>query len=184
MSVREIRTARLLLRPLGPADEEELFLLWNDREVGRYLWDDRAVARETVRAELEASQRSFAERGFGHFTLSLPPDPAVVGFSGLRSIAGSAEIEVLYALFPRFWGRGLATEAARAVLRYGFEELGLAEIFAGADPPNTASFRVMERLGMSWEGERRVGELTARYYRIRREEFVPHPGEYQVRRKE
>jgi RimJ/RimL family protein N-acetyltransferase len=64
-------------------------------------------------------------------------------------------VELLYGLYQNFWGRGLATEAARAVLRFGFEEVGLEEILACADLDNPASVRVMERLGMSYAGERR-----------------------------
>jgi RimJ/RimL family protein N-acetyltransferase len=60
------------------------------------------------------------------------------------------------------------------VLRFGFEQVGLEEIFAGADFGNAASLRCMERLGMTDAGERRVGpdELPARYYRIRRQDFA------------
>ena len=80
---------------------------------------------------------------------------------------------MLYGLLPGFWGRGLATEAAAAVLRFGFEQVGLEEIFAGADSGNAASVRCMERLGMSPAGERRVGpqQLPATYYRLTRRDF-------------
>jgi RimJ/RimL family protein N-acetyltransferase len=60
------------------------------------------------------------------------------------------------------------------VLRFGFEEIGLAEIWAGADSPNAASFRVMERLGMSFARE--VGDKPVRYYRMRRETFTASSG--------
>src|SRR5690606_3130336 len=72
----------------------------------------------------------------------------LAGFCALREIAGTREVEVLYGLTPEMWGQALATEAARAVLRYGFEVLGLPRIWARTDPPNVASRRVIERLGM------------------------------------
>jgi len=182
MSVRELRTARLLLRPFGRADEDALYRLWNDLEVRRYLSDDKPVPRETVRSQIERSRRSFTRRGFGLFTVSLPPDESIIGSCGLLTIADPEQVEVLYALLPEYWGRGLATEAARAALRFGFEEVGLTEIYTGSDQPNAASLRVIERLGMSLVGERQIRGLSLRYYRIRREEFSPDPGPFVVHR--
>src|SRR5262249_12966538 len=151
-AVREVRTARLRLRPFAPEHEPGLEALWNDPDVRRYLWDDEPVPSPLVREQIEASRRSFRERGFGHFAfwpLAAPADPAsIAGFGGLRTIGADHEVELLYAVSPALGRRGLATEAAGAVLRFGFEEAGLAEILAGADPPNAASFRVMERLGI------------------------------------
>ncbi|HEX8819065.1 MAG TPA: GNAT family N-acetyltransferase [Archangium sp.] len=162
-----LRTQRLLLRPFIPEDEDALFGFWNDPHVRRYLWDDRLVSREEVREQLALSERDFRERGYGGFMLALAQWPGVlIGFSGLRRIPGGEAVELLYGLYQNFWGRGLATEAARAVLRFGFEEAGLEEILAGADRDNTASVRVMERLGMSSAGD---------YYRLRREDFVIAP---------
>jgi len=175
----DLRTQRLLLRPLSPEDEEALFRLWNDPQVRRYLWDDQPVAREVVREQLALSQQDFRERGFGLFGLFPAGQPgALIGFCGLRRIDGGEDVEVLYGLLPGFWKQGLATEAAQAVLRFGFEQVGLEQIFAGADLDNAASLRCMQRLGMSDAGERRVGpqQLPARYYRLARRDFAPSPG--------
>jgi ribosomal-protein-alanine N-acetyltransferase len=175
----ELRTDRLLLRPFRPEDEEELFRLWNDPQVRRYLWDDQPVAQEVVREQIALSQQGFREQGFGLLALFLADQPErLIGFCGLRRIDGGEDVEVLYGLLPGYWKRGLATEAAQAVLRFGFERLGLAEILAGADFDNAASVRCMQRLGMSDAGERRVGpqQLPARYYRLARRDFAPGPG--------
>jgi RimJ/RimL family protein N-acetyltransferase len=172
--VLELRTPRLLLRPFRPEDEDALFGLWNGPDVRRYLWDDQAVSREVVREQIALSERDFRERGFGELVLSLAERPGeVIGFCGLRRIDEGADVELLYGLAREHWGSGLATEAARAVLHFGFEQVGLEDIFAGADFDNAASIRVMERLGMSYDGERRVGPqaLPAKYYRLRRRDF-------------
>ncbi|WNG38374.1 GNAT family N-acetyltransferase [Archangium violaceum] len=164
----ELRTSHLLLRPLGPEDEESLFRLLNEPRVRHYLCDDLPVSREMVQEHLAHSQQSFRERGFGLFSLFLKEQPGTfIGFTGLGRIDGGEEVEVWYALAPEHWGRGLATEAAEAMLRFGFEQLGLKEIWAGADLDNAASFRVMERLGMTRVGERIVGprQVRALYYR-------------------
>lgn len=78
---------------------------------------------------------------------------------------------MLYGFAPENWGKGLATEAAQEAIRYGFEQVGLERIYVGADPPNEASFRVMERIGMTFLRRTTVGELEAIYYILRRDEF-------------
>ena len=167
----ELRTPRLLLRPFGPEDEEALFRFLNEPRVRRYLCDDLPVSREMVQEHVALSQRNFRERGLGLFSLFLAEQPETfIGFTGLGRIDDGEEVELWYALSPEHWGRGLATEAAEAMLRLGFEQLGLKEIWAGADLGNEASFRVMERLGMTRVGERLVGprRVRALYYRLMR----------------
>ena len=130
-----------------------------------------------VRRRITDSATSFARDGFGLFTLARREPPReIVGFAGLRrfgpqcsrGVRGPAgEVELLYALRPDCWGQGLATEAAREVLRFGLEDLGLAEILAGADLENAASFRVMERVGMTFARDVTIDGRPTRYYRIR-----------------
>jgi RimJ/RimL family protein N-acetyltransferase len=128
-----------------------------------------------VREQITASARSFEERGFGHFAFwpsASPPEPdGLVGFAGLRGFGEQGDVELLYAIRPAHGGRGLATEAAGAVVRFGFEKAGLPEILAGADPPNAASFRVMARLGMSFLREVTIAGRPGRYYRLARGEL-------------
>ncbi|OJH41889.1 GNAT family N-acetyltransferase [Cystobacter ferrugineus] len=167
----ERRTPRLLLRPLGSGDEDAFHRLLNDPHVRRYLCDDLPVSREMVQEHIAFSQRSFRERGFGLFSLFLVEQPETfIGFTGLGRIDDGEEVELWYGLAPEHWGRGLATEAAEAMLRFGFEQLGMEELWAGADLDNAASFRVMERLGMTRVGERLVGprHVRALYYRLTR----------------
>ncbi len=169
----ELRTPRLLLSPIGPEEEEAFFSFLNEPQVRRYLCDDLPVPRELVQAHIAQSQRSFREWGFGLFSIFLVEEPGTfIGFTGLGHIDDSEDVEVWYALSPECWGRGLATEAAEAMLRFGFEQLGLRELWAGADLDNAASFRVMERLGMTRVGERLVGprRMRALYYRLTRGE--------------
>ncbi len=168
-----IQTARLLLRPFRQEDEAGLHRLWNDPLVRRYLWDRRPVPRYVVVKHIERSLRSFKEHGFGHLTVSPTGAPTrTIGFVGLVPREKLGYVELYYGLLPSYWGQGLATEAARAVLQFGFEKIGLPQIIAGSDPPNISSFRVMARLGMTFVGERRVGKLPVKYYRIRRETFA------------
>ena len=74
------------------------------------------------------------------------------------------------------WGRGLATEASTAVIDYAFDELGFRELLASTDPPNRASIRVMERLGMRFLEAARTGGLPIVFYRIDRDEWSRRRG--------
>lgn len=187
MNEVHIETTRLLMRPFALSDMEALHRLWSDPLVRRYLWDDEIISLETAQAAIEGSIEDFQQRDFGFWTLSFKDDPQPIGFGGLRSFkneqSGADAIEILYGLAPEYWGRGLATEAAQAFLRYGFEELGLENIYAGADPPNEASFRVMERLGMKVLRPTIVNGLAAIYYVMTRGEFQSASALYRLERR-
>jgi RimJ/RimL family protein N-acetyltransferase len=171
-----LTTRRLRLVPFAASDAPGLRQMFNQRLVRRYLWDDRPVSEQTVAELIEASARSFvaARYGFWRIALRTLPD-ALIGFVGLRETRELGGIELLYGLEASHWGRGLATEAAGAVLRHAFDVAGLPEVVAGADPPNVASFRVMERLGMRPDGEVTVGGRPTRRYRLGRTELAPAP---------
>jgi ribosomal-protein-alanine N-acetyltransferase len=161
-----LTTARLLLVPFGPDDADALHAQWNDPDVGRFLWDGEPVSREAVDEVIASSLSSFRDRGYGFFTVRLRESAgATIGFAGLRTIGETSDVEVLYGLLPAHWGQGLATEAARAVLDFGFAA-GLDAIAAGADPPNAASFAVMHRLAMPFWKEITLNGRPARYHRL------------------
>jgi ribosomal-protein-alanine N-acetyltransferase len=175
-----LETQRLLLSPFSTTDADALHQFWIDPFVRKFLWDDQIIPLETATEIIQASIQSFADHKFGFWKLSLKGTPELIGFCGLRHMECSpgeaSEIEILYGLNPEHWGKGLATEAAAAVLRYGFEEMSLDRICAGADPPNEASFRVMKRLGMRFERRTTIQEMTsevvADYYALTRAEFL------------
>jgi RimJ/RimL family protein N-acetyltransferase len=160
---RVLRTPRLTLHPFRERDAPLLHRQWNERQLRRFLFDDAPVSLGFVRQQIALSRRLFRERGFGFFTLRR--GARVIGFAALRPFRGGRRIELLYALRPAYWGRGYASEAARAVLRLGFAR-GLLSIWAGADPPNRASFRVMRRLGFRPAGRLLVAGRPADYYRL------------------
>jgi ribosomal-protein-alanine N-acetyltransferase len=175
-----IETARLMMRPFATDDIGELHRLWGDPGVRKFLWDDRIIPLETAVAVVESSIDSFAAHGFGFWTICFKNDPKLIGFGGLRHFtddgAAMSEVEILYGVATEHWRKGVATEAARAVLRHGFEEGELAHIYAGADPPNAASFRVMEKLGMKFAPTIVVKGVEAIYYAMSRDDYKIHFG--------
>jgi len=173
----ELRTERLWLRPIAPVDRPALHRLWTDPDVRRFLWDDRVIDLAEADGVIAASVASFAAEGFGHFALreseagpgvGADGADALIGTCGLHRYAPGAEPELLYSLAPERWGRGLATEAARAVVADAFARLDMPRVRARADVPNHDSVRVMQRLGMKHEGEREEGGLRLASYTLAR----------------
>ncbi len=171
MNSPRIETARLLLRPYTRDDLDALHRLWTGPDVRRYLFDDEILARQSVAAEIEHSLACFERHGFGQWAMFLKGHHALIGFCGYRSFHDPPEVQLIYGLAPDHWGQGLASEAARAMIRYGFETLGFDEIIASADAPNEASFRVMKKAGMTFQKRLLLDGLDTVYYVISRQDF-------------
>lgn len=178
-----IETARLLMRPHRLEDAAGLHeQVFGDPTAMRYLPGGAPISIEKTGAMVRYYLDYEARHGFGALTVILKETGAIIGQAGLQQIPpADEEIEVMYALGRAYWGRGLASEAAHACLRYGFETLGLDHIVAVAIPENTASCRVMEKIGMICEG------ITNRYYNtdlvcysIRRAAFYPGEAAYRL----
>ena len=174
MPLSVLHTARLILRPWTLDDIDELHAMWTRPQVRRYLWDDEIITRERADATVRELIASRDAECVGGWVVADRATGAVAGFAALiRREPGDPELK--YGLAPEWWGRGLATEAARAVLAYAFGTLGCARVTAATDVPNTASARVMERLGMHCTHRGRLNGLDTLFYELRREDFVTAP---------
>ena len=145
---RTLITARTVLVPFADADLGELVAIFQDPMVRRYLLDDDVVSAEWVRAEIAASRERFDGAGTGLWAIRLTGQSTIIGFVGFREFFDPPQLQLLYGLLPRHWGKGLVTEAATAVCDHAFREVGLPEIAAATDIENEASARVLLRLGM------------------------------------
>lgn len=168
----ELDTPRLRLRPCTAADVDALLALWTDPQVRRWLWDDVVIDRATAAERVAASDASFAAAGWGQWAIEPRERGALLGAVGLIEIDPAVGPELVYALHPAHQGRGYATEASRAVLAHAFGTLGLARIPGRTDTPNRQSARVLERLGMRFEGEQSVSGRPTLCYAITREQLV------------
>lgn len=168
-----LRTGRLLLRPIAPTDHDELLALWRDPDVRRYLWDNQVISSAEVARLQDISDRCFQEFGAGLFCLFLQAQPGrLAGFCGFRNFEDSGVPELLYGMYPSYWGRGLVGEAAAEVLRFGFKDCGFERIVGATDTPNQPSVKVMQRLGMTFEQRKRWHGLDTVFYSLSREEFL------------
>lgn len=182
MNSLQLETARLSMRPFTLSDIDDLHRLWIDPQVRKYLWDDEVISREVAEEVVRSSLASFERHGFGLWSVFFKGEEPLIGFCGFRHFYDPPQVEILYTIAPRHWGAGLATEAARAMLRFGFEENRFERIYAGADPPNSASFRVMENCGMKFEKRTTINDKEAIYYVISLDDFHPDDAPYSVLR--
>jgi RimJ/RimL family protein N-acetyltransferase len=144
---------KLVLRQWKEADLEPYAAMNADPEVMRYF--PAPLTREETAASLERLRRAIDERGWGLWAVEV--NGMFAGFTGLNSPSFSAHftpcIEISWRFRREFWGRGLASRAAREALRFGFDSLKLAEIVAFTATTNLRSRKLIERLGF----ERDVG---------------------------
>lgn len=148
-----IATARLVLREFREADWTDLFAYWTDPRYRRFYPEVEPV-EPAVRALVGRFVAAQAEQPRRDWQLAIVKraDSRLIGNCGIRvNDPARREANIGYELHPEEWGQGYATEAARAILRFGFADLGLHRVWAECVADNTASARVLERLGLRRE---------------------------------
>ena len=149
-----IRLERIVLRPFVQSDLDAVYDMQSRPEFVRYLmWDvmDRDAVQAFLARRLRQGQIE-AEDAALVLAITVPPSDGVIGELMVRlSSAGHRQAEIGWSLHPDAQGHGYATEAAREGLRIAFDDLGVHRVAADADPRNTGSLRIMERLGMRHE---------------------------------
>lgn len=158
-----LRTPRLVLRPATASDVDTLHRIWTNAAVRRYLWDDIVIPRETAEKVVAMNERDWREHGYGLWVIEDAGLP--IGFAGFRSSAEDPRPELLFGLLPTYWHRGFASEAASAALEFLFAK-GHAEAWGATDPPNQASVRVMERIGMTFDRRGVLDGLDTLFFRV------------------
>jgi [ribosomal protein S5]-alanine N-acetyltransferase len=165
-----IETERLALRLLTMDDLDALAVIYRDPEVRKYFPEGTLTYRQT-KAELDwIINVYYAQHGFGLWATTHRATNEFIGRCGLLpwTIDGRKEVEVAYLLAKSYWGRGLGTEAAGAILAYGFEQLNLPRLICLIDPANEASVNVAVKIGMSFEREAEIeGDPTLVYSAVR-----------------
>jgi len=122
-----------------------------DPDVIRYIGDGTPWPEERSRQFVSRQIALYGERGFCLWKLVPKAGGPLIGFCGLQPLPELDEIEIGWWLARAWWGRGLATEAARVAMRDAFDRLGFERIVAIAQPANTASIHIMQKLGMRFE---------------------------------
>ena len=172
-----LTTERLVLRPFREEDWVAAHAFGAVPEVSQYMaWgpNTEAESQRFVQRAMEAMEQ--AEPVDYFLAIVLRSDHSLIGGCNL-SITRREECEAMigYTLHPEFWGQGYTTEAAAALLRFGFGNLGLHRITSWCDPDNTGSWRVMEKIGMRREGhEREAAFFKGRWHDWLRYAILDH----------
>ncbi len=147
-----LETARLSLRQLTNDDALFILELLNEPSFIQNIGDRTVRTIEDARAYiLNGPVTSYEKNGFGLYLVVLKETNDSIGMCGLIKRDGLEDVDIGYALLPKFWSKGYAIEAARAVKEYAKDVIGLKRLVAIVDPANEGSIRVLEKIGLRYE---------------------------------
>jgi RimJ/RimL family protein N-acetyltransferase len=163
-------TARLLHRAFAEVDAEAFFALNGNPVVMGMTGESAVPTLEAARAAILAYP-DFDAVGYGRWACVLKETQQVIGFCGLKYLPELGAVDVGYRFLPEYWGRGLATEACRASLQFGFDTLQLDRVLGLVLPENAASIRVLQKVGMEADGTLEYDKRLVLCYSIDRGRF-------------
>jgi RimJ/RimL family protein N-acetyltransferase len=166
-----LHTKRLLLRPRTLEDVDANLAMDLDSRVHRYILA-KAPDPDPWRARIIAQIASGWPPTGGIWVVERQSEPGFLGWCGLFPLGHSGLIEIGYRYVPAAWGRGVASEAARAVLEHGFRALALDPIVAVTHPDNRASQRVLQKIGLLPSGEAFYYGQWLRFFRLTRAQYL------------
>ena len=156
----QFETARLIIRPYTLDDLDDHFaVIASDPDVMQFLPGGEPRTYEQSQRSVAYMAEQWDTQDYGFWALFLKDGGDFIGYTGLMTIPPDHQyVEIAYAIGKDYWGQGYTTEAGRATLTYGFDVCGFEQILALAVPDNIASQRVMEKIGMIYDG------LTTAFY--------------------
>ena len=187
----EIETSRLCLQPITADKLGALAQLWSEAAVMRYLPSGKPHSVEATQTELNYMLEHWCQYGFGTWALRFKGQREFVGYCVLQYLheepSGVSaevlrhvkEVELGYGLAKKYWGQRIASEAASAVLRYGFEVVKLPRVVAAIHKDNIVSQRILEGLGMKFQADMQYYGPCP-HFAIAREAFQPKDSFYRV----
>lgn len=169
---RQIETPRLRLRRFTMDDLDELYRIYSHPDLSKYIQNDKPLTWEQTKAAIKSMTENWEKYHFGVWAVIYKEHGKLIGHCGLKFLENTLEVQIGYLLLKSYWGRGLGTEAASSVLKYGFEVANLPQIVAVAKPENFASRRVLEKVGLKYEKDAYFYENNVVYYSISREAYL------------
>lgn len=149
-----IETARLILRDLLPTDVEGMYRMDADPDVHKYLGNNPVTSKEQIIDIIAFIRQQYIDHGIGRWAIIDKESNDFVGWAGLKYITEETNghkhyYDLGYRLAKRYWGQGIATEAALATLAYAFDILGLNVVYAMADCENIGSNKILKKIGFT-----------------------------------
>jgi RimJ/RimL family protein N-acetyltransferase len=154
-----LETERLALRKLSVKDAEFILELLNEPSFLKNIGDkgvrNQAGATQYI---LDGPMASYERFGFGLYRVELKDSQTPIGICGLLKRDSLPDVDVGFAFLPKYWARGYAVESASAVMKHGRDVLGIGRIVAITAPDNQGSIKVLEKIGLKFEGLIRLSE--------------------------
>ncbi|HLT76986.1 MAG TPA: GNAT family N-acetyltransferase [Ferrovibrio sp.] len=177
---QQIETDRLRLRRFAAEDWEVLARFYSDDTVMRHMLPGKGLSRREAQERAKSNIHNFndhwARRNYGVWAVEDRRSGRLLGQCGLRWIPEAEQTELLYLFSKTVWGRGLATEAGRAALDFAFTRTDLNHLIAVTAPQNSASQRVLSKLGFTATGEAPLWERIVSWFELSRERWATSSG--------
>lgn len=171
MMDERLETLRLCLRHFTPSDTDELHRIYSYPDLFKYMSNEKPLFSGQTRALIHSLSDNWRQHNFGVWAIVSKQNQKLIGHCGFKFLENTGEVQIGYLLHPHYWGKGLATEAATAALRYGFEVANFGKIVAIAKPENWASRCIMEKLGMDYKKDAYYYNNNVVYYSLSREDY-------------
>ena len=180
MLIPQLETQRLILREFRESDLDAYAEMCGDPEVMRYIGTGKPLSRWESWRNMAMMLGHWQLRGYGMWAVEERSNNEMIGRIGCWQPEGWTGFEIGWTLRQAYWGRGLATEGAKAAMHYASEELQQSHVISLISPDNTASKRVAEKLGEKLQGTTELFGSEAVIYGISREDwrfktYKPHP---------
>lgn len=171
-----IQTDRLILREILPTDVDGMFALDSDPEVHKYLGNKPVTSKEQVVAVINFIRQQYIDNGIGRWAVIDKHTNDFMGWAGLKFVTELTNnhqnyYDLGYRLRKKYWGQGIATEAAKASLQYAFEQLKTHEVYAMADCENIGSNKILKKLGLQFIEKFYYDGIEHNWYCIKRGEY-------------
>ncbi|EMA6342908.1 GNAT family N-acetyltransferase [Bacillus cytotoxicus] len=161
---KDIETKRLYMRPPSIGNRDEFYEIVKQEEVGKWLAVARGMLREEAEQYINQLISHWKQNGFGVWFLFHKISGELLGHCGLRCIDETEEVEIMYLLNPKFWGKGYATEAAYATIQYAIYDLKLTTFKARIKTENMKSRNLLEKIGFTYTHDRGKNEDTLLHF--------------------
>lgn len=163
-----VETVRLKLVPLSARWNDDIFRLLSEPEVADWLFLTGPPTREQVDTRMKAYEQFWLDRGHGLFAVVEKATDHFVARVGALETPDTGRTEIAWTTTREAWGRGYASEAAKAAIDFTFANSKLDELDCYLRPDNVASRRVAEKVGFRYQDTRFLYDRVLRYYRLRR----------------
>ncbi|MDP3313781.1 GNAT family N-acetyltransferase [Lutibacter sp.] len=169
-------TERLILREILPTDIDGLFELDSDPEVHRYLGNKPVSSKDEIVKVINFIRQQYIDNGIGRWAIIDKQTNEFIGWTGLKFEKNETNnhknyYDLGYRLIKKYWGKGIATEAAFASLEYAFDKLNTDYVYAMADCENEGSNKILKKVGLKFIKTFDLDGIKHNWYKIDRKEF-------------